>query len=417
MPSTRQKRFSNDTGRPQAVNHPLTQAFATFTNAADSLKHFYGQLQVEVGHLRRELERTNRDLAHSLQENQRIRAYLGRILESLPCGVVVMDPDGRLRIANPEALRLLAVESKGSRQNALPVSGMLERLLSEVSFDGSVGEQEWTVENSGEVRYIGVTRTSLPKENTSRAESVFILRDTTAEKQFQKEREAARRTQALAEMATLLAHEVRNPLGSLELFAGLLADTTDSASEARQWVDHLQAGLRTLAATVNNVLQFHSQPAPQLVPVDVVLLLRETVEFLRPLARQRNMHIDFVPSTGEALILAEPHCLQQVFFNLAINAFRAMPPGGCVQVRAGCVAQGNGQEVQIEFADNGKGIDPENLGKLFAPGFTTNPGSPGLGLAVSQKIVEQHGGTIHVRSTLRQGTTFTFNFPITGAAG
>ncbi len=417
MPPTRQKGFSRDSGHPQAVNRSLTQAFATFTNTADSLKHFYGQLQVEVGHLRRELERTNRDLAHSLEENQRIRAYLGRILKSLPCGVVVMDPDGRLRIANPEALRLLAVESKGSWQNALPVSGMLERLLSEVSFDGSASEQDWTVENSGEVRYIGVTRTSLPEENTSREESVFILRDTTAEKQLQKEREAARRMQALAEMATLLAHEIRNPLGSLELFAGLLADTTDSASEARQWVDHLQAGLRTLAATVNNVLQFHSQPAPQLVPVDVVLLLRETVEFLRPLARQRDMRIDFVPSAGEALILAEPHCLQQVFFNLAINAFRAMPPVGCLQVRAGCVAQENGQEVQIEFADNGKGIDPENLGKLFAPGYTTHPGSPGLGLAVSKKIVEQHGGTIHVRSALRQGTTFTFNLPITGAAG
>ena len=417
MPPTRQKGVSRDTGRPQAVNRSLTQAFATFTHAADSLKHFYGQLQVEVGHLRRELERTNRDLAHSLEENQRIRAYLGRILESLPCGVVVMDPEGRLRIANPEALRLLAVESKGSRQNALPVLEMLERLLREVSFDGPAGEQDWMIENTGAVRHVGVTRTLLPEGTASRPESVFILRDTTGEKQFQKEREAARRMQALAEMATLLAHEIRNPLGSLELFADLLADTTDSASEARQWVDHLQAGLRTLAATVNNVLQFHSQPSPQLVPVNVVLLLRETVEFLLPLARQRNMRIEFVQPAGEALILAEPHRLQQVFFNLAINAFRAMSSGGCLNVCAGCLAREKCQEVQIEFADGGKGIDPENLGKLFAPGFTTNPGSPGLGLAVSQKIVEQHGGTIQVRSLLRHGTTFTLNFPITGASG
>ena len=100
-------------------------------------------------------------------------------------------------------------------------------------------------------------------------------------------------------MATLLAHEIRNPLGSLELFAGLLADAALKQPELRRWTDHIQAGLRSLSATVNNVLQFHSQPAPQLSPVNLGRLLRESIDFLRPLARQSGLRIDLHNSVGE----------------------------------------------------------------------------------------------------------------------
>jgi two-component system sensor histidine kinase FlrB len=104
-----------------------------------------------------------------------------------------------------------------------------------------------------------------------------------------------RREQALAEMSAVLAHEIRNPLGSLELFAGLLAES-DLDSDCRKWVEHVHAGLRTLAATVNNVLHFHSLPEhslrehglpePERAPVDLGQLLRSARDFFLPLARQ-----------------------------------------------------------------------------------------------------------------------------------
>src|ERR1019366_6952251 len=119
------------------------------------------------------------------------------------------------------------------------------------------------------------------------------------------QRETVRRTQALAEMATLLAHEIRNPLGSLELFAGLLADALKDQAELQLWTNHVQAGLRTLAATVNNVLHFHSQPSANLVPVNLVRIISETVEFLRPLAHQREMEIDLTTTDDEVPILAD----------------------------------------------------------------------------------------------------------------
>ncbi len=136
--------------------------------------------------------------------------------------------------------------------------------------DGSQGE-----------RTLGVTRACFQARGSG-DDSILILRDLTEAKQLEREREVSRRTQALAEVATLLAHEIRNPLGSLELFAGLLADALADQAELQPWINHVQAGLRSLAATVNNVLHFHSQPSAQLLPVDLVRLVGETVEFLRP---------------------------------------------------------------------------------------------------------------------------------------
>jgi two-component system sensor histidine kinase FlrB len=247
-------------------------------------------------------------------------------------------------------------------------------------------------------------------------EGIWILRDMTQEKRIFAEREKSRRNESLAEIATVLAHEIRNPLGSLELFAGLLRDTTAITTEASQWVGQIQAGLRTLAATVNNVLQFHSQPCPEPIPTHLDRLLRETVDFLGPLARQRGMQVRLVNRAGKILLHADPHRLQQVFLNLALNAFRAMSPGSWLVVNVAWAASeaARAREAQIDFEDQGGGIAEEHLGKIFEPGFTTHAGSSGLGLAVCKKVIEQHGGTIRVHSAPRLGTTFSLILPSAG---
>jgi signal transduction histidine kinase len=211
---------------------------------------------------------------------------------------------------------------------------------------------------------------------TAEGETIWILRDTTQEKHLAAEQEKARSNQALAEIATVLAHEIRNPLGSLELFAGLLADSTAATSEASQWVGHIQAGLRTLAATVNNVLQFHSQPSLEPIPTHLDRLLRETVEFLGPLARQRGMQVRLDNRAGKVLLHADPHRLQQVFLNFALNAFRAMSPGGWLSVSVVWMPPEGCPQVQIDFEDQGAGIPEEAMDRVFEPGFTTHPWQP-----------------------------------------
>jgi signal transduction histidine kinase len=164
------------------------------------------------------------------------------------------------------------------------------------------------------------------------------------------------------------------------------------------------------------VLHFHSMPPSRLAPLNVVQLLANTIEFLQPLALQRGMGIEFAPACGEILIPGDAHRLQQVFFNLAINAFRAMLAGKRLKIRAGIERQGNLRKAKIDFEDEGVGIAPENLEKIFDAGFTTVKSSPGLGLAVCRKITAQHKGEIEVGSVPGKGTTFSLYFPVLGAA-
>jgi signal transduction histidine kinase len=409
------------------------------------LETTYSKLQAEVSRLRQELEGKNRRLAQSLEENQRMRSYLARILERLPCGVLVFDEDMHLRMINPAARRLLSTEpdfsgpcsadpslwiggvlpaignaepprSRGALQGRSTPS-LLSAWLAQLPKEECRHEQEWVVQGAQAERTLGVTRAYFPA-NTSGEDSIVILRDLTEAKQLEREREVARRTQALAEVATLLAHEIRNPLGSLELFAGLLADALADQTELRPWINHLQAGLRVLAATVNNVLHFHNQSPAQLRPVDLLQVVRESLEFLGPLAQQKEMRIDFHTPEVSVQILADTSRLQQAFFNLALNAFQAMKPGGTLSVQvhqregdSGLPGQAGGVAT-VAFADQGVGIPEENLGGIFEPGFTTHSGSPGFGLAVTRKVVEQHGGRISVESQEGQGTTFTLALPL-----
>ena len=227
------------------------------------------------------------------------------------------------------------------------------------------------------------------------------------------ERESARRLQALAEISTVLAHEIRNPLASLELFSGLLADAGELSAESRGWVDQLRAGLRTLSATVNNVLRLHSPASPERTSVQVSTLLRDAAAFVAPLGHQYGVSISLEENDSQLLVAADPHALRQLFLNLAINAFQAMKNGGALTIRTH-IEQSRRKAVGIEFADNGTGISPENLEKIFSAGFTTKREGTGLGLAVCRQIVAQHGGSIEAASTLGRGTTIKVTLPVEG---
>jgi two-component system, sensor histidine kinase FlrB len=414
FPETRQESPVLKPGSPvrqRSTKRSLADAFRSFANVAGSLESFYAQLQSEVARLRRELERANRDLNQSLEENKRIRTHLSRTLECLPCGVLVVDGEHKLKLANSAALSLLGTH-QATRQTAMGVAReVIEKLELTSSLPAAGAEQEWPVDAQDGQHFLAVSRTPLSGNEESAGEWILILRDITASKRLEKEREAARRTQDLAQMAMLLAHEIRNPLGSLELFAGLLADATEERPVLHKWVEQVQSGLRTLSATVNNVLQFHSEPRSELSPVNLVSLLTQTMDFLQPLARQRSLRIDFSAPGSEVVLRADPHRLQQVFINLALNAFRAMSGGGVLRVSVQCGDTSEELPVRVVFRDHGVGIPSRHLARIFEAGFTTIAGSPGLGLALAKKVVEQHQGKISVESDSEKGTAFTLSFP------
>jgi len=414
LPSTRRE-VSVQANEPISFDrNSLAQAFESFSHVAGSLENSYALLQQEVTRLRHEVETKNRDLARSLSENSRMRTYLAGILEVLPCGVLSVDAVFRLRFANPQAHVLLSGRQDAGHPPVLPIPETLRSLLREVAAQPRGTERTWAFEAGEDPRFLAVSCVVKSKSASAGGETVFIVRDVTQEKRLEEEREFAQRMQALAEMTTVLAHEIRNPLGSLELFAGLIRDATKEHAEVSQWVVHMQAGLRALSATVNNVLQFHSMVPSQLRPLNVVRLLADTIEFLQPLALQRGMGIEFAPDEKEILIPADGHRLQQVFFNLTINAFRAMPSGTTLKVRVEVEEQSGRPMARIDFEDEGVGISMDHLEKIFDPGFTTVKSSPGLGLAVCKRVVAQHKGRIEVQSEAGKGTTFSLHLPVLG---
>jgi two-component system sensor histidine kinase FlrB len=405
---------------PTIANAQLADAFSSFIAAAGRLEHSHWQLHEEVAHLRTQLEERNRALASSVAENERMRVALRQILDALPCGVAVLEPGSeQIVLLNPEAQRLLEI----STDQAPAWDGLPERIRSVLNAEGCPvwkqgDEHDFCFDNNGKKRWVTVRYSAMAESNSGNdqirgsARVILICRDTTVSKEAEQEREASRHLVALAEMATVLAHEIRNPLGSMELLTGLLAGDAGLNEDSKQCVQHLQAGVRSLAAVVNNVLRFHSSGTSTLLATKLGEALRSAANFIQPLARQSGVTLSLQQTLGAVEIAADASGLQQVILNLVCNALRHSSAGGNITIGGRIESRDDQKIAVVEVADTGSGIRPEDLSRIFEPGFSTTKQSPGLGLTVCQRIVEQHQGNISVSSQLGKGTTFHMEFPV-----
>jgi two-component system sensor histidine kinase FlrB len=393
----------------------LTDAFSEFISASARLETSYGNLQLEVARLSDELAERNGALEASLAENERIHRALQRIVESMPCGVLVTDADGAVSMLNPEARRLLSL-GEGmvrsldavSREAGVDLAGFLKTTSAE-------SEQEFCRETQAGRQWLSVqgrrlfSLEEMDAAGYNRQQTILILRDVTTHKQMEAERERARRSIALSEVATTLAHEIRNPLASLELFAGLIGGSEEDA----ECVSHLRAGIRSLSATVNNVLGFHGLGYPSLELLDLSEAIRSCVEFARPIAAEAGVALVFVAVADQPVrVVGSSSLLQQMVLNMVCNAVRHTQPGGSIEVvvtEAGLGEQGS--IALIRFRDTGCGIAPEHLPEIFRAGFSGSDRSTGLGLTVCSQIVAEHKGTIRVESRVGEGTTFYVEIP------
>jgi nitrogen fixation/metabolism regulation signal transduction histidine kinase len=402
---------------PQIAESQLADAFTAFIGAANRLEDTHRQLHDEVAELRKQLEERNRALASSVAETERMRVALRQILDASPCGVAVLEAQSEeVVLLNPEARRLLDM-AEAAQWHYLPerLRNAVKGVCRESWVQGY--EQEVVVEKDGKRRCLAIrySRMTSPVSETRCGDSsclVLIISDVTAHKNAEQEREKSRNVVALAEMATVLAHEIRNPLGSLELLTSCLDGDPGLGDESKRCVQHLRAGVRSLSATVNNVLCFHNPGTQQMSPLELGSVLKGSVEFIRPLAEQKDVSLTLRESLNHAEIAGDSNGLRQMILNLACNALRHTQPGGDVTITAEVDTNASGRSAVVEFADTGNGIRSEDLPHIFKVGFTTTGQTPGLGLTVCQRIVEQHGGTIDVRSELGRGTTFRMEFPV-----
>ena len=384
----------------------LADAFSEFIAASSVLETSYRDLQEEVTRLSAELTRRNAALSSSIADNDRMRAALQQMVDSMPCGVLVLNHEARIVMINPESRRLLnlGAASVGSLHDL--------SALSRVDFDAisqgpsTLVESEVCVSSGAQKRWLAIGNRKLfcgPNHKPDHLHSIWILRDITANKQAELEREAARRATALAEVSTMLAHEIRNPLASMELFAGLIEQDLGASS---QWISHLRAGIRRLSGTVNNVLSLKGESKPRLAPIDLSECVRAGVEFVQPIAEQAGLTVSF--SASETLAIeGNDGAIHQVILNIVCNAIRHTEAGGTVEVSA----RRDGDRALVDIRDTGCGIPADVAEHIFEAGFSAAGETPGLGLAVCKRLMEQHRGAIKLTSRVDEGTTFHLEFP------
>ncbi len=392
----------------------LADAFSDFIAASAKLEGSYRDLQIEVAQLGSELADRNAELEASLRSNEQMRLALVEIVDSMPCGVLVLGADARVLRMNPEAKRLLALqggpESQARQAAADPADPAdLDEIAARTGVDlnpfcAIEGESEISLAPPGGTgaagrRWIELRTRRLTAEPGG-AQAILILGDISAHKQAEQDREAGRRALALAEVAATLAHEIRNPLASLELFAGLLEE---EPSRSAEWLTHLRAGLRGLAGTVNNVLSFHGVGFPHMQPLELGKALAAATEFVRPITGQAGIALSFHGAGLQGKVLANEAALQQLLLNLVTNAVRHTPSGGSIAVS---LTQPDVAHLRVAVSDTGSGIAPEHLPHIFHAGWSASGSSSGLGLAVCQRIAAQHGTELRVASEPGRGTTF-----------
>ncbi len=238
------------------------------------------------------------------------------------------------------------------------------------------------------------------------------------------------RLAALGEMAAGLAHEIRNPLGAIKGAAQLLLPPADGgepsaatvAQDSREFLGIIVEEANRLNKVVSQFLDYARPYRGEPQPLDVNEVVRKTAQLVPPappgVNGESTQPVDVALALAEELprVRADAEQLRQVFLNLAINAVQAMPLGGKLTISTAKRASGRrgapAQFLEIRFRDSGPGIPAPELKNLFIPFYTTKEKGTGLGLPISQRIVENHGGTIEVRSRVGVGSTFTVVLPV-----
>jgi signal transduction histidine kinase len=223
--------------------------------------------------------------------------------------------------------------------------------------------------------------------------------------------ERADRLASVGEMAAGIAHEIKNPLTGIAAAISIIKDDYPDTDPRSEILVEVLEQVKRLDRTVNDMLFFGKPSAPEPEYADVNQILRKTMVFASQYKGGKNVEQRLELSEELPWVFVDPKQIQQVFLNLILNAFQAMPDGGAITLGTRLVVDEDRHLVRISIADTGKGIPPQVLEKLFTPFFTTKAQGTGLGLAICHKIIAHHNGTISVSSDSANGTVFTIDLP------
>ena len=348
------------------------------------------------------------ELEHRLDEVVELQLFSEGIIESSPAGIAVLDPEGRILIANGAFRRLVGAGTDGLAETPI-------RSLLPVEPLPSPGEGLMEVsycEPDGTERHLQLSAAGFhPTEDDEDPDAlrVLVVHDVSERIAMERALREKDRLAALGVLAAGVAHEVNTPLTGISSYAQMLLAETPESDPRHQVLKKVEKQTFRASRILNNLLEFARNRSEEWRDVDLGTVVEEALDLLAPRRSERGVELDLELPPEPVVVKGSEGELQQVITNLALNAIDAMPGGGTLSLGIA----GEGEWAVLRVSDTGAGIPPAELDRIFEPVFSTkvDRGGTGLGLSISHDIVRRHGGEMEVESEPGRGTRFEVRLP------
>lgn len=370
----------------------LEQAFSLFNLASEQLAATYAGLQNQVASLTRELAIANGELNRQFLEKEALSQRLAALLAALPAGVVVVDESAHVIEANLAAQAML-----GSR-----LMGMAWAVAQACTLRPTAIADEWETTDPVPRRLALSTSPLLGATG-----QILLFHDITQAHALQIELTRHQRLSAMGEVAARLAHQLRTPLATALLYASQLSRPQLAEADRVKFSDKVVARLKHLEHLIQDMLLFVRGEAVGRDSIAVADLLADLQQVMEPQMLERGLVFNVEPGAAQARVSASREALTGALVNLLENAMQNCPPGAHITLSS----QMANEQVCLLVADNGPGIEPAMLERLFEPFFTTRLDGTGLGLAIVRSVAQAHGGVVEVQSAPGRGSMFALRLP------
>jgi len=343
--------------------------------------------------------KTGVELERSTEQVAFLQAFSDRLIDSLGSGVVTTDLDGRIYLFNRAAEIVTGYPS--SQALKMKIWDVFPEMTAGIH--SSRFELSTTREDGQSINLI-FTVSPVMIDEKSTAGYVWCLDNVTELRGLEQQMRQREQMAAIGAMSAGIAHEIRNPLASIAGSFNLLQSDLELTPDQRQLVHIITRETERLNKTITEFLSYARPPSPKPQPTELSKLLSETVQLMRNSPELKSSHrIETWLRPVEVNV--DPSMMRQVFYNLASNAFKAMPDGGTLSVR---LEPRNGN-ARIRFEDTGDGIGEDEMKRLFVPFNSSFRNGTGLGLPIVYKIIVAHNGSISVKSRKGIGTSFVID--------
>ncbi len=383
-----------------------------FNNMARSL----GQRQEQLVRQQEQLEEVNRQLRQSSIDLALMKLYNEHIIRSLHNGILVADASGEVTTINPAAQKLwglLPQDTIGRRLKELPIAQFMKELIE--SWEKVLRRQQHMLFEAlefktGDARQVLVDLYVSPLLGTGGDTQGVLLvgQDVTEEVRTKQALIHSERLAAIGRMSAVVAHEIRNPLSSIGLNTELLQEEVDEAgmgkdSEAQSILSSISREVERLTEVTDAYLHLARLPKPNLQPHEINTILGDLLRFMSGEFESNHIELRLELDPDAGFVDADEAQIRQALLNLLKNSAESISDGGVLRVRT----ERSDSVVLITISDTGRGIAEDNLSRIFEPFFSTREGGTGLGLALTQQIISEHGGSIDCKSKPGKGTTFS----------